>query len=235
MAIAKEQGLQLDLVYAEKDNKENHAKLRQINPLGQVPVFVGADGYVLTECIAIALYSMLFPSSPFSRKTVGSPPPRLTGAQKNTVTSQSETTTLLGSSRRDYYNILRWMSLANSDLLPAIGGVIFPLIGRTAEVRKNGDDCLRAFHTDCKLLDTHLQQNKYLIGDHLTLADLFTVGLLQFAVMTGHKVLKEEYPRLTEWFHQVYEIPMFKAVAGDLHLLDVPFPTLPQAEKAGGG
>ena len=30
----------------------------KINKLGLVPSFVGADGYELTECIAIAIYSM---------------------------------------------------------------------------------------------------------------------------------------------------------------------------------
>ena len=29
----------------------------KLNKLGQVPSFVGADGYELTECIAIAIYS----------------------------------------------------------------------------------------------------------------------------------------------------------------------------------
>lgn len=120
------------------------------------------------------------------------------------------------------------MSLANSDLLPAIGGVILPLLGRPVDVRKNSEDCLRIFHTDCRLLESHLQKNRYLIGDQLTLADFFTVGMLVFAFMVFHKVFHAEYPRLTEWFNEVYEVPMFKDVAGGLHLLNVPFPTLPE-------
>ena len=44
---------------AEKDkNPEGYEQLLKVNPLGQVPTFVGADGYVLTECIPITLYSM---------------------------------------------------------------------------------------------------------------------------------------------------------------------------------
>jgi elongation factor 1-gamma len=30
---------------------------RKINPLAKIPTFVGSDGYVLSECIAIAIYS----------------------------------------------------------------------------------------------------------------------------------------------------------------------------------
>ena len=144
------------------------------------------------------------------------------------VTSQSDTTTLLGANRRDYFNIQRWMSIANSDLLPAIGGVILPLLGKPQIVRKNSEDCLRAFYTDCRLLETHLQKHQYLVGDQVTLADYFVVGVLVFAVMVFHKVLYKEYPRLMEWFEEVYEVPMFKEVAGELHLLDLPYPTLPE-------
>lgn len=63
IAIAKAQGLELDIVYADKDSKDNYEKLLAINPLGQVPVFVDVDGYVLTECIPIALYSTYLSSS----------------------------------------------------------------------------------------------------------------------------------------------------------------------------
>ena len=119
------------------------------------------------------------------------------------------------------------MSLANSDMLPAIGGVILPFIGRHMAVRKNSEDCLRAFYTDCTLLENHLEKNKCLIGDQLTLADFFTVGMLAFPFMVFHKVLHTKYPRLTQWFNEVYNIPMFKDIAGDLHLLDMPIPTLP--------
>lgn len=57
LAIARANNLELDIIYAEKEHKENYAKLLEYNPLGQVPVFVGADGMVLTECIPIAMYS----------------------------------------------------------------------------------------------------------------------------------------------------------------------------------
>ena len=94
-------------------------------------------------------------------------------------------------------------------------------------IRKNSEDCLRAFHTDCRLLEAQLQKSRFLVGEQMTLADFFVVGTLVFAVMVFHKVLRVQYPRLMEWFGEVYELPLFKDVAGELHLLDVPFPTLP--------
>ena len=146
------------------------------------------------------------------------------------VTSQSDTTTLLGSSRRDYLNILRWMSFANSEFIPSIGGCILPLIGRRQQIRSNGEDCLRALHLNSKITDNHLKTRRYLVGEQLTLADFFTVGLITGAFVIFHKVLNSEYPSMARWFHEVYNEPMYKEVAGDLPLYDLPYPTLPAEE-----
>ncbi|KAK4139320.1 glutathione S-transferase [Dichotomopilus funicola] len=208
LAIAKLHGLQLDVVFADKQDTENYAKLLEINPLGQVPTFVGADGFVLTECIPITLY----------------------------LASQSKTTTLLGATRHDEFLILKWMSLLNSNTLPAAAGVILPLTGVPLAVRKNVQDCLRAFYKDCRLLEDHLSSSdatsagagarKYFVGEQLTVADLFAAGVVQFVATVFHRVLKAEYPRLWEWFCRVYETPVFREVAGELVLLDLPVPEL---------
>lgn len=147
------------------------------------------------------------------------------------VTSQSDTTTLLGSSRRDYFDILKWMSFANSELIPSIGGCTLPLIGRRMPIRSNSEDSLRFMHLNCKLTDNHLKTSRYLVGERLTIADFFMVGSITGAFRVFHKVLKPEYPSLTRWFDEVYHEPMYKEVAGDLVLLDLPFPTLPAEER----
>ena len=55
LAIAKANNLPLEIktITSFKDATEEYL---QLNPLGKIPTFVGADGYVLTESIAIALY-----------------------------------------------------------------------------------------------------------------------------------------------------------------------------------
>ena len=121
------------------------------------------------------------------------------------------------------------MSIANSEFIPSIGGCVLPLIGGRQIVRKNEQDCLRVLHRNCKITDEHLKTTRYLIGEQLTVADLFTVGMLSPAFMVFHKVFHTEYPTLTRWFYDVYNIPMYKEVAGDLPLLDLPLSTLPRA------
>ena len=143
------------------------------------------------------------------------------------VTSQSDTTTLLGSSRRDYYDILKWMSFANSDLLLSIGGCILPLIGRVPYIRINGDDSLIALHQNCKYLDDHLKTNRYLVGERLTIADYFVAATLIGGYMVFHKMLRPQYTEMTRWFYEIYHMPVLKDLVGDLQLLDLPIPNLP--------
>lgn len=55
--VAKANGLDLEIVHTKPPSELPEDYLK-INPLGKIPSFVGADGYELTEAIAIAIYSM---------------------------------------------------------------------------------------------------------------------------------------------------------------------------------
>lgn len=56
LAVAKANNLQLEVV--ETDTSKPTAEYLKYNKLSKVPTFVGSDGYVLSECIAIAIYGM---------------------------------------------------------------------------------------------------------------------------------------------------------------------------------
>lgn len=51
----------VDLEIVEIDTAKPSADYLKLNKLGKVPTFEGEDGYVLYECIAIAIYSRLSP------------------------------------------------------------------------------------------------------------------------------------------------------------------------------
>ena len=54
-AVAKANNLELNVVAADLQNPTiEHLKA---NKLGKVPAFLGEDGFALSECIAIAIYS----------------------------------------------------------------------------------------------------------------------------------------------------------------------------------
>jgi glutathione S-transferase len=54
--VAKENKLDLEVVEVET-GANAPADYKKLNKLGKIPTFQGSDGYVLSECIAIAIYS----------------------------------------------------------------------------------------------------------------------------------------------------------------------------------
>ncbi len=60
LAVAKAYDIDLEVVETVPE-KGVPTEYLKINPLGKVPSFEGSDGYILTEAIAIAIYSMCYP------------------------------------------------------------------------------------------------------------------------------------------------------------------------------
>ncbi|KAI9830975.1 MAG: hypothetical protein M1826_004092 [Phylliscum demangeonii] len=167
-AVAKLYGLDIELVDPRTEDGMSEEYLK-INPLGKVPTFVGADGFVLTESIAIAVY----------------------------VTSQNEKTALLGKTKQDYASILRWMCLVNQDLAQAYGQVAFPLVGRVPYNKKSVEEGMERANKMANVIEQHLMHHTFLVGERMTLADLFTVPL----VSVGFKYFfdkkwREEHPSI---------------------------------------
>ncbi|KAL4898967.1 hypothetical protein BDW74DRAFT_171879 [Aspergillus multicolor] len=199
VAIAKANGLPLEIktITSALEAPESY---RELNPLGKIPTFVGADGLVLTESIAIALY----------------------------ITSQSERTTLLGTTKQEYASIVRWMAFGITEVLPALGGWFNPLIGRApfdaVAVQKCRDDTL------CRLriLDDHLRDRDYLVGEALSLADLFVLGIVQGAFrLFLDKEWREKHPGVSGWFELVHALPIVDDVAGPPVLAEAEMPIQP--------
>lgn len=68
-AVAKANNVDLDIVETEPA-KGVSAEYLKLNKLGKVPTFVGADGYTLHECVAIAIYSKPISTPPFNHNTI---------------------------------------------------------------------------------------------------------------------------------------------------------------------
>ncbi|KAK0512596.1 hypothetical protein JMJ35_004613 [Cladonia borealis] len=192
-AVAKANKLDLEIVETDVSKGPLSADYLKINKLGTVPSFVGADGYELTECIAIAIY----------------------------ITSQNEKTSLLGKTKQDYASILRWMSFANSEVLPPLGGWFRPLIGRDPYNKKAVDDSQKKALKAVKVLDEHLLVHTFLVGERITLADLFTAGIISRGFQFFFdKQWREEHPSVTRWYETVYNQPIYSAVVDKLQFID---------------
>jgi elongation factor 1-gamma len=95
-----------------------------------------------------------------------------------TVASQNEKTTLLGKTKQDYASILKWMSFSNSEVLPNLGPWFLPLIGRSAYNKKNVEAAQAASLRVIGVLEKYLATQTFLVGERLTLADLFSTSII---------------------------------------------------------
>ncbi|TVY12710.1 Elongation factor 1-gamma 2 [Lachnellula arida] len=191
-AVAKANNLEVEIVEVEPA-KGVPAEYLEINKLGKVPTFVGADGYPLYESIAIAIY----------------------------ITSQNEKTTLLGKTKQDYATILQWMSFFNTEVLTTLGGWFRPIIGRDPYNKKNVDDSAKAALKAVSVVEEHLLHNTYLAGQRITLADLFAAGLISRGFQYFFdKKWRSENPNVTRWYETVYNQPIYSAVVDKLSFID---------------
>ncbi|KAK4453164.1 hypothetical protein QBC34DRAFT_396492 [Podospora aff. communis PSN243] len=203
LAVAKANNLEIEIV--ETNTEKPTDEYLKYNALSKVPTFVGADGYVLSECIAIAVY----------------------------ITSQNEKTTLLGKTKQDYASILKWMSFFNSEVLPKLGGWYRPLLGKEPYNKKTVEENQKAALKAISVVETHLESNTYLVGERITLADLFAVGIAARGYeFFFDKQWRSEHPNFTRWYETVYNQPIYSAVAPKFALLDTPKLTNVAPKKA---
>lgn len=94
------------------------------------------------------------------------------------VTAQNEKTTLLGKTKQDYAQILRWMSFANTEILSPLGAWFRPLVGRDQYNKKNVDTAQATALKAIGVLEKHLLSQTYFVGERLTLADLFVTSII---------------------------------------------------------
>ncbi|OBT78458.1 hypothetical protein VF21_00966 [Pseudogymnoascus sp. 05NY08] len=193
-AVALANNIELEIVNEDPRQGVSEEYLKT-NALGKIPTFVGTDGFVLSECIAIAIY----------------------------ITSQNEKTTLLGKTKQDYASILKWMSFFNSEVLPSLGSWFQPLQGRVPYNKKNVEDAQKKVLQVVSVIEAHLANNTYLSGERITLADLFGTALISRGFQFFFdKAWRAEYPNVTRWYETVYNQPIYTNVAGELNFIDEP-------------
>ncbi|KAL2753870.1 hypothetical protein ACRALDRAFT_2028417 [Sodiomyces alcalophilus JCM 7366] len=208
LVVAKANGLDVEFVEADTNNPT--AEHLKANPLGKVPAFIGEDGFALSECIALAIY----------------------------FTSQNEKTTLLGKTKQDYASILRWMSFVNSEVLPPLAGWYRPLLGLDPYNKKSVEESLKVALKAISVVEEHLLRNTYLVGERITLADLFAASILSrgFEFYFG-KEWRQQNPNTYRWFNTIVHQDIWTAVVGEQQYLDQPkltnvAPKKPEAPKA---
>ncbi|KAI0971336.1 glutathione S-transferase [Xylaria arbuscula] len=165
-------------------------------PLGKVPAFEGADGFYLTESVAIATY--LGQSGPKASQILG---------------ADAETQAL----------ITQWTIYAeaglHTNLFKPLAMTILkynPFYEYTFNVH------VEALERDAKYLETVLQGGKkHLVGDQLTLADVMVTSVLYHAFKYFFDAeTRKGLPNLTAYIEAFASVPEHKKYYGKLELCE---------------
>lgn len=190
--VAKANGLDLEVIDSFKKDSPNPEHLKA-HPLGKVPAFLGADGFALSEVIAIAIY----------------------------LTSQNAKTTLLGKDKQEYATIVKWLSFFNGDFISAIGQWYTPLAGMTPYNKKTVDDGIAATEKVVGVFEEHFHHNTYLVGERITLADIFGASLITMGFKNFFdKKWRAAHPNTTRWYETIINQTIYSDVAEKIQFID---------------
>lgn len=203
LVIAKENGL--DVTLEETRPGSTSEDYTKVHPLGKIPAFVGANGFVLHEVIAIAVY----------------------------FASQNEKTTLLGKTKEDYASILKWTSFSNSELISSLGAWFRPLLGRDPYNKKNVDTAIAQTKKVADVFEAHLLKNTFLVTEKLTLADIFATSIFArgFQYVLDAE-FKSAYPNIIRWYETIRNQPLYSSVAGEVSYIQEAIKYTPPKKEA---
>ncbi|UQC79544.1 elongation factor 1-gamma [Colletotrichum lupini] len=139
-------------------------------------------------------------------------------------------TKLCGSGLKEETTVLRWASFTNYELLPPIMAWIGPIIGRAPSSPEILKTCEEACEVTIRAIEKEITGKNYLVGDTLTLADLFVVsGLARGYQYVFTKSWAEKHPVVHEYYMHVRNDKdgIFDSILGSNIIRDEPGGTYP--------
>lgn len=113
------------------------------------------------------------------------------------------------------------MSFFNTEVINPLAEQYLPLQGRAVYNKKAVDEAAVKAAKIFDILEEHLTHNTYLVGERITLADLFSAGIafrgFQFFF---DKAWQQAHPATTRWYETVTAQPIYSAVTDKPALLE---------------
>lgn len=159
-------------------------------PWGQVPVLEDDDGWQLYESRAICRY--------LDEKLPG---PKLTPADLRQRAAMEQ-----------------WVSIETSNFTAPAMKIIYQLLfskfmGKEPDLAV-AEEGRKGVRRAVAVMDRQLEGHNFLIGDGLTLADIFFMPYIEYLGMCGEIGLITESPRVAAWWTRVSERPTWLTIAG---------------------
>ena len=186
-AVALHVGAPVELVdVTPRSPAANEPGFRRLSPSGRIPAF--SDGEFGTdESHAIMLY--------------------LAEAKPNT---------LWPSDRELRAQVMRWMSWALAHWRLGWQPLQFERFIKPVLLKGQTDEAaiqqsLPIFHAEAKILDAHLADRQWLVGNAVTLADFSVAAGLCYA--TQAQLPLEEYANIRSWYERIKALPAWEKSA----------------------
>lgn len=158
-------------------------------PLKKIPAVVFPDGSHLTEIIAIVQYLV------------------------ESTENENIKKDLLGTNALERAQVVRWMSLANSDFMMPLTEAFLETID---QLPYHGDLVkiqLESVDKAAKVFEDRLNAHEFLVADRLTLADLMVASLYVFGFSTLlGKTWRSQHPGIMKWFDKVSKSPICRDI-----------------------
>lgn len=184
MAVLNHLGIQpeieiLDLTKGESQTPE----FKALNPNGKIPTLQDGD-FILWESHAIMRYL-----------------------------AEKHESDLIPTDIQRRAEMNQWLSWHLAHLGPAIGGVIWERVASKffegyEPDEHNHKKCLANLERFAPVLDKHLENRKFVVGDKLTLADFDMASSFIHIEMAQLPVTR--YKHIMLWFQRIVEIPAFR-------------------------
>lgn len=159
-------------------------------------------------------------------------PKSLTNIYFQVLQSTDDKSHWLGKSKEDFAEILKWLSFANSDALGAAGNAFRQLSGVDPYNAASVEKSIEYLKEVSDVFETRLVNHDYLVGDSLTIADIFAASLL----IVGFKAFfdpqwRNDYPAFSKWYLAINDIDIVKQVFPPVSVAETGVPNVDPATK----
>ena len=148
---------------------------------------------------------------------------------------------LLGDTPQAQAKVDQWINWTSTTLAPLVGQVSRGIFGREDAQILNAHwkECSTELKKQQAFLNTSLDKSKYLVGDQMTLADVFVATVLIEPLQTVNEAnYRKSIKNVEAWVTGIYREPAFTSTFGAIHLcakpmkpICLPDPVKPKEEK----
>jgi len=128
---------------------------------------------------------------------------------------------LQGASPVNKAQVSQWISFADTELLPAVTKLCFPLMSLMYKDPKVEADASKQLEQCLSIMNSHLLHFTYFVGERITLADItLCCTLLRLYECYFESAKRATYKNVHRWFNTVINQPQFKKVLGEVKMCE---------------